>query len=306
MLHLRSAAAPRAKEVAIIDSSPEYDAFGPWVLPVSEESEVPRVFAAHDIDFLRAQAVLKVPRDVARRDVTPRSHLYDQLLVLTPTELEVLTRRGHRFSVQRVARAEVVAVSSGSTLLDGWLTVWAADGSMIDVRFNGSSLPTMTTFADRLADWVDESEFSGTSQELERDALGPLDVGLVNAYNTVAGRRAAFEVLTAYPSRLPAVRRYRIQRLRRARPRLSGAVVSTGSGDLVVLSRRDWVQHSSQPDVSTSRTVIRGDRVTAVSVRPDPLLEGCAEVLVHGGAAHLRLVVPADEAPAFTRARPGG
>lgn len=261
------------------------------------------MFATHPVDLSRA-AVLKVPRDVARRDVTPRSHLYDQLLVLTPTDLEVLTRRGHRYSVQRVARAEVVAVSSGAALLDGWLTVLGADGTVIDVRFNGSSLPTMTAFADRLADWIDESEFAGTSEALDRDALGRHDVGLVNAYNTVAGHRAAFEVITAYPSRTPTARRPRVLRFWHGPPRLSGAVVSSGSGDIVVLSRRHWVQHSTQPDVSTSRTVIRGERVTGVSVRPDPLLEGCTEVVVHGGAAHLRLVVPAEEAPAFTRVRP--
>jgi len=224
--------------------------------------------------------------------------------VLTPTDLEVLTRRGHRFSVERVARADVVAVSSGAALLDGWLTVLGADGSVIDVRFNGSSLPMMTAFADRLAGWIDESEFSGTSQELDRDALGQHDVALVNAYNTIAGHRAAFEVITAYASRVPATRKPRIRRFWREPPRLSGAVVSSGSGDIVVLSRRHWVQHSSQPDVSTSRTVIRSGRITGVSIRPDPFLEGCAEVTVHGGAAHLRLVVPADEAPTFASVRP--
>ena len=285
----------------IIDSSPEYDAFGPWVLPVSKRSDVPAVFGMHPIDFSSARAVLKVPRDVARRDVTPKSHLYDQLLVLTPTDLEVLTRRGHRFSVQRIARAAIVAVSSGAALLDGWLTVLGADGSVLEVRFNGSSLPTMTAFADRLAEWGDESEFAGTSQELERDALGQHDVGLVNAYNTVAAHRAAFEVITAYPGRTLATRRPRVHRLWRGLPRLSGAVVCSGSGDIVVLSRRSWVQHSSQPDVSLNRLVIRSSRITGVSSRPDPLLEGCTEVTVHGGSAHLELVVPTDQASAFAR-----
>lgn len=283
----------------MIDSSAEYDAFGPWVLPVTTPSEIPPVFRTHGVDLSSARAVLKVPRDVARRDVTPRSHLYDQLLVLTPTDLEVLTRRGHRFSVQRVARAEIVAVSSGAALLDGWLTVLGADGSAIEVRFNGSSLPTMTAFAERLAGWTDESEFSGTSQQLERDALGQHDVGLVNAYNAVAAHRAAFEVITAYPGRRPARRRPRVHGLWRGQPRLSGAVVCSGSGDVVVVSRRSWVQHSSQPDVSLNRLVLRGDRITGVSTRPDPSLEGCTEVTLHSGSARLRLVVPTDEAPAF-------
>lgn len=270
------------------------------MLPVSTESEIPPVFRTHPIDFSSARDVLKVPRDVARRDVTPKSHLYDQLLVLTPTDLEVLTRRGHRYSVDRVARAAVLAVSSGAALLDGWLTVLGADGSAVEVRFNGSSLPMMTAFADRLADWVDESEFAGTSQELERDALGRHDVGLVNAYNTVARHRAAVEVITAYPGRMPATRRSRVHRLWHGLPRLSGAVVSSGGSDIVVVARRSWVQHSSQPDVSLNRLVIHGERITGISTRPDPFLEGCTEVTVHGGAARLELVVPTDAAPAFT------
>jgi hypothetical protein len=102
---------------------------------------------------------------------------------------------------------------------------------------------------------------------------------------------------------MPATRRSRMHRLWHGLPRLSGAVVCSGSGDVVVLSRRTWVQHSSQPDISLSRLVIRVGRITDVSSRDDPFLESCMEVTVHAGAARLEFVVPIDAAPAFAGMR---
>lgn len=278
-------------------SSAEYDAFGPWVLPVSSPAQVPPVFHTHPIDFTRAHDVLKVPRNVARRDVTPRSHLYDQLLVLEEHGLEVLTRAGHRFVVQRIAADAVVAVDSGAALLDGWLRVLGTDGTRIEVRFNGSSLSLVTQFADRLIGWRD-GEPSGTSPELDQSTLGVRDLGLVNAYNTLTLQRSGLQVTAAYPGRIPVSQQSRVRRLLRGTPHLSGAVVSSDGADVLVSARRDWVQYSKNPDLSARRIVIRREHVTSVSSAPHPFLEDTTDLSVLGGGARVRLTVPAEDASA--------
>jgi hypothetical protein len=52
-------------------STPEYDAFGPWVDPVRTAEEVPPLYRDHPVDLAGSRLVLKVPRDIARRDATP-------------------------------------------------------------------------------------------------------------------------------------------------------------------------------------------------------------------------------------------
>ena len=283
----------------MIASTPEYDAFGPWVLPVSSPDQVPPVFRSHPIDFTRAHDVLKVPRDVARRDVTPRSHLYDFLLVLDRDGVEGLTRVGHRFTVQRIARKDIAAVDSGAELLEGWLTVLGIDGTRIDVSFNGSSLPVITDFADRLIGWSGSGPTTPPAVEsLDRDTLGYHDVGLVNAHNSLPGRNDQRRVTAVYPEREPVSQQSRLHRMVRGAPHLSGAVVSRDDQHLVVIARRDWVRHSRKPDLSLRRIVIPNGVITAVSSASHAYLDDVVDLSAHRGAADLGLTVPADEAHA--------
>jgi hypothetical protein len=301
MMSIRSTDAPIEEARIVQDSTAEYDAFGPWVLPVSSPAQVPPVFRAHPIDFTRAHDVLKVPRVVARRDVTPKSHLYDQLLVLEQHGIEVLTRTGHRFVVQRIAADAVVAVDSGAALLDGWFRVLGLDGTCIEVPFNGSSLSTITQFADRLLERRNgdpAAAASGTSPELDQRTLGVPDLGLVNAYNSLTLRRPGLEVTAAYPGRVPVSQQSRVRRLLRGTPHLSGAVVAGDGYDALVSTRSEWVQYSRNPDLSTRRIVLRRAHVTAVEQSPHPFLDGTVDLTVHGGGARVHLTVPAEAATA--------
>ncbi|WP_448629439.1 hypothetical protein [Cellulomonas soli] len=74
-------------------STTEYDRFGPWIDQVRTPQDVPRLYRDHAIDLDSARLVLKVPRNITRRDATPDMDLYDHLLVLDATRLTVLSRR---------------------------------------------------------------------------------------------------------------------------------------------------------------------------------------------------------------------
>jgi hypothetical protein len=278
----------------MIPSTAEYDSFGPWVLPVSSPDQVPPVFRAHPVDFARAHLVLKVPRDVLRRDVTPRSQLYDALLVLDEDGLEVLTRVGHRFAVQRIRRSDVAAVDTGTELLDGWLVVLGRDGSRVDVRFNGASLPRMTDLADRLLGWSDAPPSRG-AEPLAQDAIGRQDAGLINAHNALPVQEHPRRVVAVYPQRTPdGQRRSWLQRLLRGPALLSGAVVSSDARHTIVVARRDWLHRSRTPDLSLRRVVLPSGWATA-STAGHATLHDVVDLRVRLGAAELPLTVPADQ-----------
>lgn len=279
-------------------TTPEYDAFGPWILPVSSHDQVPPVFRTHPIDFTRAHDVLKVPREIARRDASPRSHLYDSLLVLDHDGIEVLTREGHRFSVRRISRRDVAAVDSGTALLAGWFSVRGTDGSSIDVSFNGSSLPVITDLADRLLGWVaDDLDGLPVQEHLDQDALGYHDVGLVNGYDSLPPEPRR-RVTAAFAERMPVAHRPRLHRLMRGDAHLSGAVMGTDHQHAVVLARSEWVRHTRKPDLSLRRLVIPTDRITDLSAEPHPYLDGVTDLTVHCDRARIPLSVPTDHADA--------
>jgi len=74
-------------------STAEFDAFGPWIDEVRTASAVPRLYRDYPLDLDAARLVLKVPRNIARRDALPTMDLYDHLLVVGPHDLTVLSAR---------------------------------------------------------------------------------------------------------------------------------------------------------------------------------------------------------------------
>lgn len=160
----------------------EYDRFGPWVDKVDEEGDVPHLYRDYPIDFSSEPLVLKVPRNIARRNATPDMDLYNHLIVLGQQDLTVLSRRVSKssraadaaasdetgragrsaarerassdssdgYNVVTIARADVVAIRTSLNLLDGRLMVSTAEGTPIVVSYSGSASDVIDAFVGAL------------------------------------------------------------------------------------------------------------------------------------------------------------
>lgn len=156
----------------------EYDRFGPWVDEVTEEEDVPRLYRSYPIDFSVERLVLKVPRNIARRNATPTMDLYNHLILLGQGRLTVLSRRvaktartaggavggtaggrgsvaaspdsGPGYDVVTIQCADVVAIRNSLNLLDGRLTVSTAQGTPVKVAYNGTGSDVIDSFVGAL------------------------------------------------------------------------------------------------------------------------------------------------------------
>lgn len=147
-------------------STAEYDAFGPWIDEVRSPQDVPRLFRAHPLDLGTAHLVLKVPRNISRRDATPDMDLYDHLVVLADDELTVLTRlgaltdageplasvydeaRGYRTWSSRPT--DVVAMRDVTSMLNARLDILTQDGRALTLRYNGSAAEGVQRLVDEI------------------------------------------------------------------------------------------------------------------------------------------------------------
>jgi hypothetical protein len=281
----------------------EYDAFGPWILAVREPGDVPRAFRSHPFDF-PATTVLKIPREISRRDANPSMHLYDRMLIVEDSGLVVLTRHGDDFSVERIEAASIDAVEYGNDLLDGRLVVRHGSGGLLAIPYNSTSEATIATIAERLLGRghalvgqaaADAATAAPVAERLPLDALGVDDVALVNAYRDLASRRPGLRVLALHNGSAPQpVSTSLLQRLRFGRPRLSGAVIASDADQLIVLSRRDWYRRSQKPDLSLRRSFFSRSMILGVSVQPDERARGVVAVRLSMRSGEVELLLPAD------------
>jgi hypothetical protein len=112
----------------------EYNLFGPWLLQVQGEPDIPDIFLPH-CRISDAEFAFKIPRRVERRNARPGDALYDYLILLQPDEMTVLERRGNEVVRRGFTYREIVALIIDEELLKGDLTVLLADG-VVTAPFN--------------------------------------------------------------------------------------------------------------------------------------------------------------------------
>lgn len=291
-------------------TTPEFDAFGPWIYEVRTPDEVPPLYRAHPIDLQAARVVLKVPRPIERRNAVPTMHLYDHLLVAGPDELTVLSRDGETYGVRSVPYGRIGAAQVSVSLLDGRLRLADATpgsgGELLTLAFNGVSLGTV----DSLVDLLLERALAGPVGEPAMPATSPVpppagqagtwsvagsDVALVVAYRELAERTPGL-VRLADHSRVPVARRsssWGARILDRWWPMtLHAAVVAAAPGRVEVLHRRELVSPASRPVHSTARTALLTSAITGVAVGPHPGFAGALDCRLTVGDAVVHLAFP--------------
>ncbi|WP_407343674.1 hypothetical protein [Pengzhenrongella phosphoraccumulans] len=288
--------------------SAEYDAFGPWIDEIRDPADVPRLYRDHPLDLANLRLVLKVPRNVARRDATPDMDLYDHLLAVGPASMTVLSRQGDGYSERRVAFDDIAAISDSVNLLDGRLVVHTLSGPAVTVGYNGASRQVVARLVRVLRELSMEPVAArppGTRQSLGADVpalelrdLGDRDVALVTLSREVLRSEPGLRVLAAH-GRIVRIPRggAATRALHLARPMtLQGAIVC-GDADLrLILGRRQWLVRGNRTEHSLSQLTVPLARFEAATVRDHPRYLGVRVVTLRAGEARLDVPVPTGSA----------
>lgn len=294
-------------------TSAEFDAFGPWIVPVDTPDLVPPLYRDHPLDLERALLVLKVPRNISRRDANPSMDLYDHLLVVEPDVLTVLSRSGAGYDVRTLQHAQLGAIDYGADLLDGWLTLFTTDGGAgrgpaLTLRFNAVSEDVVEDLVRRLRALALGTVGSGEPSSGERSSGGPRthmslglldlgesDVGLVTAEHALVRAEPDVAVLGFHVRRtvVPRDTGFTARAMNLVRPvTLHAAIVCASEQELIVLRRRQWLTRSRRPENSVGRTVLLLPRCGRATVRDDARFGGTRVVSVPVGAVAVELLVP--------------
>lgn len=295
----------------------EYDRFGPWVDEVRAPDDVPRLFRGHGLAFGGDELVLKVPRDVARRDATPDMDLYDHLLVLGPEDLTVLSRPGARgvpadaatgaYVVRAVRLAAVAAVRDSVSMLDGRLEVLGRDGRTVAVPYNGSSRPSVERLVALLRDRLPAAPPSRTGAALRAagQAASPRggphlahpDGALVGDYRAVE-RELPGLVAWAWHGRAVVAPRATgaagaLQRLLHVVSPMTvhGGVLAGDDVAAEAFGRHAWLVRGRAPELSASRLLVPLAGLDALELQPHPRYTAVVSVALRSGDAVSRLDV---------------
>jgi hypothetical protein len=300
----------------------EYDRFGPWIDDVTTLEEVPPLYRDHPLDLQRARLVLKVPRNISRRNATPDMDLYDHLLLLDEVGLTVLSRRlteGSRrapvargYDVTFVPYLQVVAVLDTVDLLDGRLTIFTQAGVALSVRYSGSARTNVTRLVSAIRAACAVYPPSVAGRALLKSAArtvapavldpGNADIVFVNDFEELERHHAELVAWTCHGrvATLPrgggwAGAAWKVAHL--VKPvTLHGAIVAGDHATVEIVGRREWLFRTRAPVYSRSRLVLPLGALQRLDVAPHERYVGVSVVRFGAGAASVEIAVPEDSA----------
>ena len=292
----------------MVTDTREYDLFGPWVDEVRAEGDIPRLYRPHALDLGAARLVLKVPRNIARRDATPDMDLYDHLVALEPERLTVLSRSTTvgEYDVRHVAYTDVVAIEDVVTLLDARVRVHTRDGEVLTVTYNGADRANPGRLVEELrllamgrADLDPQSPPAAApgTGVLEQTALGLDDIGIVNAHRAVAAHRPELRVVAWHPRQVVrpggggvAAAAHRLAHALRPMT-LHAAVIAADDATVEVFGRVGLARGRS-PVHTLSRMLVARRALDRVQLEAHPVYPAVAVVTLLTGRARLTFPVP--------------
>lgn len=124
----------------------EYDAFGPWLLPIGSAAEMPPRFRSAYGGLQHADHLIKIPRSIDRRDAFPGADLYGSVFALDGDGFTLLTALdgADGFARRHLAWDEVAAVRTVSNLLHAEFALLLKEGDALTVTYNSVSTDLMT------------------------------------------------------------------------------------------------------------------------------------------------------------------
>lgn len=124
----------------------EYDAFGPWIYEIDDEHPIPELFAPLIKKDKYCLMMMKIPRQIERRDADPSMQLYDYVVGAYESQIFICIRQDNTAERKRFRYSDLSAISLFSCFLASYVTFYFKTGESFELPFNTISLNIMKRF----------------------------------------------------------------------------------------------------------------------------------------------------------------
>mgnify|MGYP005758911667 CR=1 FL=1 len=141
--------APENERLQTFDETaaiPEIAAFGPWIYEVCEKYPVPSLFEPYvSEEMYQAEMLIKIPRNIERKEAKPWMNLYDYLIAVCKTKLYVLERVDDQVKEYSIPYADILGIQIFNDLLIGEMVLFTS-GRIFRIPYNAVSAEIMNHF----------------------------------------------------------------------------------------------------------------------------------------------------------------
>lgn len=119
------------------DLRKEYDAFGPWIIKIKNQEEVPCLFDEY-IKYNATSHIYKIPKDITRREARPGDQLYKSIILFDESKLLFLKSTHDLVTQQIIEYRNIESIQNRVDLLNGTLIIESKSGK-VKIPYNAVS-----------------------------------------------------------------------------------------------------------------------------------------------------------------------
>lgn len=269
----------------------EYHGFGPWLIEIKEEEDIPQQFLSQKDRIMNAEYCFKVPVKVDRHRLRPGMLMYSRVVCFNEETLLILEVKQENIISNEIEMSQICFISSSRELLDSHIIIGTHEKT-IDIDYNSVSSDICNHLMKLLRDkvFVEESKV---------DASVIMDKSKVDhmVYNNMLNQIPDHEdlVLLAYQPKLRVERKFgsTAEALLNGHRKydLQDVMFLGNPKELIVIDSVHDIKTSDEADYSFRYAYIRLDAITRIEMVEDSLVSGVEDMHIHIGECRIEFKV---------------
>ncbi len=259
----------------------EYNAFGPWLIEVKDEEEIPQQFLSHRDKIMASDYCFKVPVKVDRHRLRPGMLMYNTVVCIYQDKLLILKASADSLTDYEIPYKEIRYITSSRELLDSHIII-GTDQKSFDIDYNAVSNDISCEVVMMLRErvFIDEAKIESSIHmdisDVPEETYRILTGGFTERETlTLLGYQPKTRVTRHYASAAQSLinsyKKYNLQDL----------LLLANDKELICIDSVHEVRTEEEPDYSYRHTIIRLTDIERIEYVDEPMLEGVKNLVIH-------------------------
>lgn len=259
----------------------EYDCFGPWLLEINSQDEVPPLFRE---DFKYGDAVkfaFKIPVQIERRNTSPGSILYNSVVSLYENQIYIFNLVEKTVTTRVINFKDILMIQDIRNLLKGQLKIYIP-GDKVIIEYNTISNSIISYVVNIIRQkYLQENEILYKLPHLDEV---PVMVKMFNSLWSEIKRKEPVELLNYQYGR--EISPYKKSSLLKILPcnfkkALQDCIFSNSDRELIIISKVNNTRYSRLPDYSDMHTYIPFECIEDINIEENLEFLNLRNVTIH-------------------------
>lgn len=265
-------------------SDKEYDAFGPWIIEIKEDDDIPPIFRLYIDKNKEKTYAIKIPRQIDRRNAQPGMDLYDCVIIMYDATMLILNRKEKSVISKEVEYKMVYAIKNKKDLLNNLLTIHLPN-EVVSIKYTVSGAIISKTVDLIRSKYLDSNEITVKNTMSKRE-INITSFYYNNMLQLLKKNDDQIEVLAFQPS-MKVKRFFKLLYGKIKIPYksvLQSSLFVTNHKEIIILSSANLVKGAKDVDYTGVHTFIPVNRIKGISLLNDEEINQLNNIIINLGS----------------------